>query len=100
MWKYKEGSWKVKCLNTIIVYNLQMSLILIPSFENKNTAVRLLPWKAIQIDIEDECAVISKLSSKRMGYSKLMSVKVMYVNVIRALLSYCKALIGVAQKHS
>lgn len=52
----ENGDVSIELLNTIVVPNLWMSLLSIPSLVNKNISVLFMPGKSVLIDHEDDFA--------------------------------------------
>lgn len=57
-WKTEHGDVQISLSNTIVVPDLSMSLLSIPSLVNKNVAVLFMPGKAVLIDLEDNFSVL------------------------------------------
>ena len=66
-WKTEEGDNRIRLSNTLVVPNLSMSLLSIPSLVNKNIAVLFLPGKAVLIDLEDNFAVLGYATQEEDG---------------------------------
>ena len=66
-WKTEEGSCKIKLSNTMVVLDLAMSLLSIPSLVKKIIAVFFLPGKAILIDLEDEYSILGYATQDKDG---------------------------------